>query len=91
MEGELAAFFERHRVIATNRGPHGVRDVEGWVRAHAGPFASRIVIREIPAYPAALSSTLARERVAIGAGELPVPPGVLRYILERGLYRPAST
>lgn len=91
MERELAPFFERHRVIATNRGSHGIRDVEGWVRAHAGEFAGRIIMREIDAYPAALSSTLVRERVAVGAGELPVTPAVRRYILERGLYRPAST
>ncbi len=90
MEGELAPFFERHRVIATNRGTHAVRDVEAWVRAHAGPFAGRIIIREIAAYPATLSSTLVRERVAVGSEDLPVTPSVRRYILERGLYLPAA-
>lgn len=91
IDRELAPFFERHRVIAANRGPHGIHDVEAWVRTHAGPFVRSIIIREIPPYPAALSSTLARERVAAGGADLPVPPGVLRYIMERGLYRPAST
>ncbi|GMV86672.1 MAG: hypothetical protein AMXMBFR80_25270 [Dehalococcoidia bacterium] len=91
MERELTPFFERHRVIATNRGSHAVRDVEAWVRAHAGPFAGRIIIREIAAYPAALSSTLVRERVAVDGQDLPVTPSVRRYILERGLYRPSAT
>ncbi len=90
LEGELAPFFERHRVIAVNRGSIGVADVEAWVHGHAGVFAGRIVVREIGAYPASLSSTLVRESLAAGSEELPVSPAVLRYIEQRGLYRPIS-
>jgi nicotinamide-nucleotide adenylyltransferase len=87
MEAELGPFFERHRVIAANRGSHGITDVEGWVHAHAGPFVGRILVREIGNYPASLSSTFVRQSVAAGAGELPVSPAVRRYIEQRGLYR----
>ncbi len=91
MEGELAPFFERHRVIAANRGNHHVTEVEAWVRANAGPFAGRILVREIHAHPASLSSTVVRESVAVGLDELPVSLGVRRYIEQHGLYRPPAT
>lgn len=91
MERELAPFFERHRVIAANRGNYRVTDVEAWVHANAGPFAARILVREIGDYPASLSSTIVRESVAVGLADLPVSPAVRRYIEQRGLYRPAAT
>lgn len=90
MDGELASFFERHRVIAVNRGSIGVTEVEAWVHGNAGVFAGRIVVREIQAFPASLSSTLVRERLAVGSEDLPVSPAVLRYIEQHGLYRPIS-
>lgn len=88
MERELAPFFERHRVIAANRGNFRVTDVEAWVHANAGVFAGRILVREIQAYPASLSSTLVRGSVAAGVDDLSVSPAVRRYIEQRGLYRP---
>jgi nicotinamide-nucleotide adenylyltransferase len=91
MELELAPFFERHRVIAANRGDYRVTDVEAWVHANAGPFAGRILVCEIHAYPASLSSSHVRASAAAGADDLPVPPAIHRYIEQRGLYRPAST
>ncbi|MBE0609163.1 MAG: hypothetical protein IH609_07280 [Dehalococcoidia bacterium] len=91
MERELAPFFERHRVIAANRGNHRVTEVEAWVHANAGLFAGRILVREIHAYPASLSSTLVRESVAVGLDELPVSFGVRRYIEQHRLYRPPAT
>lgn len=87
MDGELTPFFERHRVIAVNRGRLAVTDVHAWVHRNAGVFAGRIVVREIQAYPASLSSTMVREGLAAGSGELPVSPAVRRYIEQRGLYR----
>ncbi|MCC7090295.1 MAG: hypothetical protein M9925_04570 [Chloroflexi bacterium] len=91
MERELAPFFERHRVIAANRGDHRVTEVEAWVRANAGRFAGRILVREIHAYPASLSSTRVRESAAVGLDELPVSFGVRRYIEQHRLYRPPAT
>jgi nicotinic acid mononucleotide adenylyltransferase len=91
MERELAPFFERHRVIAANRGSHGVTDVEAWVHANAGVFAGRILVREIQAYAASLSSTMVRDSLAAGLDELAVSPAVRRYIEQHRLYRPPAT
>lgn len=88
MERELTGFFDRHRVIAANRGERGVHDVQGWVALHAAEFASRILVREIEPYPASLSSTMARQAASGGADALPVPPSVRRYIETHGLYSP---
>jgi nicotinamide-nucleotide adenylyltransferase len=86
MPAQLEGFFLHHRVIATNRGKDAIGVVREFVQTSTAPFAERIVVREIDERPASLSSTAAREEAASGNAAI-VPPGVARYIKERGLYR----
>lgn len=87
MEAELAPFFERHRVLAANRGPVEAHQVEAWIAANASGFGDRILLLEIDEFPASLSSTRVRESVAEGSDELHLPPAVRRYLTEHRLYR----
>ena len=85
MEGELAPFFERSRVLAANRADVTAGAVEKWIRENAGPFASQIDVLEIDEQPAALSSSQARESAQEALRQM-VPGPVLTYIEEHGLY-----
>lgn len=90
MEGELDAFFATHRVIATNRGGLSARDVHAWVETHAARFKAHIIVRELGAYPASLSSTDVRASIRGGYQPTDVAPAVLDYIEQHALYRDAS-
>jgi nicotinamide-nucleotide adenylyltransferase len=87
MERELAPFFERHTVLAANRGGVSARDVERWISDNAGPFAGRVSALEIDAFPASMSSSQVREALADGDDHHALSPGVRGYILEHRLYR----
>ncbi len=87
VERELAGFFANHRVIAANRGDETLEGVERWVRENAGDFQDRILVREIDAAAALVSSTKAREAATERPERMPVPPRVRQYIEARGLYR----
>jgi len=87
MERELAPFFERHRVLAANRGSIGAAQVADWVSANANPFHDRIGVLEIDEFPASLSSTQVREALAAGNHHSALTPAVRRYIEQHGLYR----
>lgn len=87
MEAELEPFFERHRVLAANRGPVEAHHVEAWIAEHAGGFAGRILLLQIDDFPASLSSTRVRESLAAGSDELHLPPAVSRYLAEHRLYQ----
>lgn len=87
MDDELAPFFERARVIALNRGEAGTAAVRAFVEREAAHFAERIVVAELDAHPASLSSTLARAAFREGSSTTAVPPAVARYIEEHQLYR----
>ncbi len=86
MERELGRFFERHRVIAANRGSETAERVAEWVRRNAGPFERRILVREIEPEAADVSSTEAREKAPEDPDAMPVAGPVREYIEERGLY-----
>jgi nicotinic acid mononucleotide adenylyltransferase len=86
MERELTGFFERHRVIAANRGRETAERVTEWVERNAGPFGSRILVREIDEEASLVSSTDARN-LAENPEDMPVAPPVREYIERRGLYR----
>lgn len=86
MDRELERFFERHRVIAANRGRETAERVAEWVEKNAGPFERRILVREIEPEAAEVSSTEAREKAAENVDQMPVAEPVRRYIEERGLY-----
>ena len=86
MERELERFFQRHRVIAANRGRESAERVAEWVRRNAAPFERRILVREIEPEAAEVSSTEAREKAAANVDEMPVAEPVREYIQERGLY-----
>ena len=87
METELAPFFERCRVMASNRADVDVDAVRAWVGAHAGPFAKRIDVLEIEEFPASLSSSQVREALKAGEPAETVPDAVRRYIELHQLYR----
>lgn len=87
MGRELAAFFARHRVLATNRGQanaDAVRDfcLEPGVR----PFADHVLVRELDPERAWMSSTSARGHISQGEVAPALAPEVDRYIREHGLY-----
>lgn len=91
MERELGRFFERHRVIAANRGHETAERVAEWVRRNAGPFERRILVREIAPEAAAVSSTEAREKAPDNPDEMPVAGPVRSYIEARRLYQDGPT
>jgi len=86
MSAELDPFFERRRVIAANRGPHALEAVAEWLHRHAPDYADRVILVELEADLAVISSTQARELAA--AGQLPdlVPPSVRAILAERRYY-----
>lgn len=87
MPAELRPFFERHRVIATNRGDYGLDAVEEFLqRPEVLPFAGRILARQLDDHPASFSSTAARETVARGDHPEILPAPVAAYIRAHGLY-----
>ncbi|MFN0147541.1 MAG: hypothetical protein ACKVT1_13590 [Dehalococcoidia bacterium] len=88
MPGELGAFFANHRLIATNRGLSGIDEVVATLRwPEAQAFADRIVVLEIDAVAAAMSSSAARAATAAGTQSEAIPDAVRDYINEHGLYR----
>lgn len=89
MATELAPFFERHRLIATNRAPHPLDEVRHFVENHplATEHAARILLRELADESASYSSTASRTHAAYGE-ELPqLPPQVAMYVRAHGLYQ----
>jgi hypothetical protein len=62
MAAELMPFFERHRLIATNRSHHAVDEVARFVRDHpvAQRHAARILVRALDDEPASYSSSASR-------------------------------
>lgn len=87
MTAELAAFFAEHRVIAANRGEARVETVHDFLAEPiVESFAARITVLELDAHSASLSSSTAREEIAFGTKSAALPPPVLAYIRERGLY-----
>ena len=91
MAATLETFFAHHRVIATNRGDVSVDTVRSYVEDSAGPFASRIIVCELDAHPASLSSTAARATAAVGASPIEVAPEVAAYIRTHHLYRDSQS
>lgn len=87
MDAELAPFFQRHRVLAANRGAVEAAHVQEWIEANAGRFAERIQLLEIDEFPASLSSSHVRAALANGHDELHLPPTVRTYIETHNLYR----
>jgi nicotinic acid mononucleotide adenylyltransferase len=92
MAAELAPFFERHRLIATNRAHFALAEVERFVRDHplAASHADRILIRGLDDEPASYSSTASRNHAAAGEALPQVPAPVANYIREHNLYGPGS-
>ncbi len=89
MTAELAPFFARHRLIATNRSHHTIDELRLFVESHplAQACATRILIRQLDDEPASYSSTAARNHAASGDDLPQVPPPVARYIQTHRLYR----
>ncbi len=89
MRAELAPFFQRHRLIATNRAHHQVGEVDRFVREHpvAAGHAGRILIRALEDEPASYSSTASRNQAASGQDLAQLPPPVAAYVRGHGLYR----
>lgn len=83
---ELDPFFERHRVIAANRGPHAIEAVAEWLHHNAREYASRITLIELEADLAAVSSTQARQLAAAGLPPEHVPPSVRAILAQRRYY-----
>jgi nicotinamide-nucleotide adenylyltransferase len=87
MSRDLPPFFNHHRLIATNRGQLTVDEVQQFLE---GPvvrdFQGRVLVRELEAEPAQLSSTAQRESIVRGAEPAGLPHAVVEYIRERGLY-----
>lgn len=89
MGATLADFFAHHRVLATNRGEATIEVVREFIESTpaAREFRERILVRELHAHPASLSSTLARDAAARGEQHPAVPAAVAEYIRRHGLYR----
>lgn len=90
LTAELDPFFERHRVIAANRGPHGLEAVAEWLHHNAREYAHRIVLIELEPETAGISSTHARELAAAGIPPAVVPPSVRALLTERRYYATPS-
>ncbi len=89
MGADLAAFFERHRLIATNRAHHSTAEVERFIRDDplAATHAARILVRTLDDEPASYSSTASRNHAAVGHDLPQLPPPVAAYIRTHNLYR----
>ena len=86
MEAELAPFFERHRVIASNRGDVTAADVSGYVAERAARYAGRIVTVALDEEHGRIASSDARELIGAGRGSDALPAEVAAYIRAHGLY-----
>ena len=87
MPSSLVRFFSSHRVIATNRAQATLSAVRDFVRGEdVRAHSDRILVRELRADHAALSSTAARGEVAAGAVGDALTPGVAAYVQKFGLY-----
>ena len=86
MEADLDSFFERHRVIASNRGDVTPADVSGYVAERAARYAGRIVTVALDAEHGRIASSDARELIGAGQGSDDLPPEVAAYIRAHGLY-----
>ena len=86
MEAELDPFFEKHRVIAANRGEVTVAEMGAWVAARAGRWAGRIVPVALDGEHRTMASSEARALIGAGEASGDVPPEVAAYIRAHGLY-----
>jgi len=86
MEAELDPFFTEHRVIAANRGDVATSGVDAYVAEQASRYGDRIVTVTLDPAHRAMSSSEARERIAVGEVSGSLPGGVVEYIREHGLY-----
>ena len=86
MEAELDPFFERHRVIAANRGEVTVAEMGAWVAERASRWAERIVAVGLGEEHRAMASSEVRALVGAGGASGDVPEEVAAYIRANGLY-----
>lgn len=87
MAAEVAAYFERSRLIATNRGEATIDVVCRFLeRPEVRPHRDRIVVCEIEEEPANTSSTAVRSVLEDGGHPVAVTDEVRAYILRHGLY-----
>ena len=86
METELDPFFERHRVIAANRGEVTIEEMGDWVAERAGRYADRIVTVALDQEHGGMASSDARAVIEAGRESDDLPAEVAAYIRERGLY-----
>ncbi|MCY3506822.1 MAG: nicotinate-nicotinamide nucleotide adenylyltransferase [Chloroflexi bacterium] len=89
MEVVLDPFFERHRVIAANRGEVTPGAMREWVAEQASRYADRIITMALDEEHGRISSSEIRARIEAGEGSDDLPEGVADYIRERGLYKGA--
>ena len=89
MHQTLAPFFERHRVIAANRGRHDVEAVEAYLATHPGAsrYRHRMVVAAVREESASMSSSLVRRHLAMDGDSPHLPAEVAEYIRTHGLYR----
>lgn len=88
MAGTLTRFFNRHRLIATNRAQMTIDAVADYLEEPiVRDFATRIVTRELRPEHAALSSTQARTAHQQGNDSDALTPEIAEYIRRNGLYR----
>lgn len=92
MDAELVPFFARHRLIATNRAHHTLKEVRRFVQDHptACAHAPRILIRQLEDEPASYSSSASRDHAASGDDLPQLPPPVAAYIRRHNLYREST-
>ena len=86
METELDPFFERHRVIAANRGEVTVAAMGDWMAERAASYSDRIVTVALDEEHGRMSSSDARAVIEAGRESDDLPADVAAYIHERGLY-----
>lgn len=89
MRGSLDVFFAHHRLIVTNRGQNTVDTVVDYLdEPVVRDYRAGIVVRELDAFAASLSSSAVRHAHATGkADELTaLVPEVQAYIDSHGLY-----
>ena len=86
MEVELDPFFERHRVIAANRGDVTAADVSGYVAKRAARYADRIVTVALDEEHGRIASSDARALIEAGEGSDDLPVEVAGYIRAHSLY-----
>ncbi|MCY3602798.1 MAG: hypothetical protein OXH12_06920 [Chloroflexi bacterium] len=89
MEVVLDPFFERHRVIAANRGEVTPGAMREWVAEQASRYADRIVTVALDQEHGRMASSAIRAQIEAGEGSNDLPEGVAEYIRERGLYEGA--